>query len=512
MRKAFRVKTKDREILSKLKNNLKDRLSRKHQQKAQATTPVLSGGNVRYEMSGRVRGLVSGGIAAIHEMVRASGFVELVNSCVRLFKIRQPYSESDHILALAYNIFHGGTCVEDLEECRCDENLLDALGAQSIPDPTTAGDFLRRFTPETIVDLMEVKNEVSREFWLTGLSDSQRRMAYIEGDGTIAPTDAQTKQGMDISYKGLWGYHPLVISLANTKEPLYIVNRPGNAPSSQGAAEYFDRALKHVLAVFDKATLRGDTDFSQTRYLDAWDKTGRVRFVFGYDCIEAVRQRAQQLVSWSRLSRPKRYEVKTRPRRRPANIKQQIVKQRGYKEMRLLYEDVAEFDYQPGACKKPYRMVVVRKTIRVEQGQLHLFDEQRYFFYITNDWQAKASQIVFEANKRCDQENLLSQLHSQVHALRPRSNTLESNWAWMVIASLAWTFKSWFSLMIPEGRERHKSLCMEFKGFVRRFIRIPCQLVCTGGESVLRILGYNDSLPTFFAAFDEIRRLRILRV
>ena len=364
------MKTRDHRIHSKFKKNLAVRLDRERPVKYHGRGPVLGGGNLCYEMSDRIHGVACGGIGAIHEMVRASGLVEQVDSNVRLLKVHKPYRESDHVLSLAYNVLNGGTCIEDLELCRQDESFMDALGAGRVPDPTTSGDFLRRFSRESILNLMESVNQVRQEFWRTGLSQEQRRMAYVEADGTYSTTDGETKQGMDINRKGLWGYHPLVVSLANTKEPLYLMNRPGNATSAQGAAEYFNRALEHVLAVFEHATFRGDTDFSQTRYLDGWDETGRVRFVFGYDACPNLKDIASGLgdPAWKRLKRPVRYEVKTKARQRPESIKEQIVQERGYKNYHLLYEDVAEFDYRPEACKRAYRMVALRKTIRVYQG------------------------------------------------------------------------------------------------------------------------------------------------
>jgi hypothetical protein len=111
---------------------------------------------------------------------------------------------------------------------RNDEAWLNALGAQIIPDPTTAGDFLRRFNEDQISEFMEVKNTVRSRIWQKQ-PKSFRREAIINVDGTICSTEGKCKQGMDISYNGQWGYQTLVISLHNSREPLYIVNRPANA-------------------------------------------------------------------------------------------------------------------------------------------------------------------------------------------------------------------------------------------------------------------------------------------
>src|SRR5208283_1239148 len=161
---------------------------------------------------------------------------------------------------------------------RQDEVFLDALGAQRIPDPTTAGDFCRRFTEADVWTLQNVFNQCRQKVWaLQGPEFFQR--AILDADGTLAPTTGECKQGMDISYDGQWGYHPLVISLANTKEPLYLANRPGNRPSHERAGEYLDKAIALCRAGgFKSILLRGDTDFTQTARLDAWDAQGDVEF------------------------------------------------------------------------------------------------------------------------------------------------------------------------------------------------------------------------------------------
>ncbi len=476
--------------------------------------PMLSARNIQYEMSDRTRGLAAGGIGMMHLLARRTGLIEAIDGAVQVLKIHLPYHESDHVLNIAYNALSGGTCLEDIELRRQDEVYLDALGAQRIPDPTTAGDFCRRFTEVDIERLMAAINAVRLRVW------QQQPAAFFEeavldADGTLAETTGQCKQGMDVSYNGVWGYHPLVVSLANTKEPLYLVNRSANRPSHEGASERFDQAIQLCRrAGFRTVLLRGDTDFSQTRHLDRWDEQA-VGFIFGMDAMPNLVAQAEALAPrrWRRLRRAAPYEVATEPRRRPDNVKEQIVRERGFENIRLVSEQVAEFAYRPTACKRLYRVVVVRKNLSVEKGEQRLFDDIRYFFYITNRPEP-ADAIVGRANERCDQENLIEQLKNGVKALRMPVGDLTSNWVYMVMVAPAWTLKAWFALLLPQtGRwgetyraEKKAVLSMEFKTFLQSFMRLPCQVVRTGRRIVFRLLAWNPWVHILLRGVDVLRQ------
>jgi hypothetical protein len=234
-----------------------------------------------------------------------------------------------------------------------------------------------------------------------------------------------------------------------------------------------------------------------------------VEFIFGFDACPNLVGLAEALPAeaWAPLARRPKYEVQTRERTRPENVKEQIVRARGYKNIRLVGEEVAEFEYQPGKCAKAYRMVVVRKNLSVEQGEAVLFDDVRHLFYITNVRAGEACEIVYSANQRCDQENLIAQLKSGIGALRMPAGDLSANWAYMVIAALAWSLKAWYALTIPEAKARKAAVHMEFKKFFNRFMMLPCQIVRGGRRLVLRVLACGEHLRTFFATFAAIRRL-----
>jgi hypothetical protein len=510
--RRFRVKPIPHRHHAAGKRKIRQRLDRPVT--APSPEPVITATNIHYEAAAKTRGIACGGIGAIQLLVRKLGLAEAIDERLHLLKYHLPDHESDHVLNFAYNALCNGTCLDDIELRRTDVVFLDALGADRIPDPTTAGDFCRRFTPEDVEILQDVFDRTRLKVW------SQQPPhffdeAVLDVDGTLVATGAGCKRGVDIAYDGTWGYHPLIVSLSNTGEVLSLVNRPGNRPSHEGAAEQLDLAILLCReAGFRRIWLRGDTDFTQTKQLDAWDAEG-VIFLFGIDAMTNLKAVAEDLRAseWSELRRPPQYTAKGKSRARPERVKDRIVRERGFETLTRVREDVAVVAYRPVACRESYRLIIVRQTILVEKGQLRLHDEVRHRFYLTNDRAATPRELVFKANDRCDQENLIAQLKGGAHALRAAVDNLVSNWAYMVMTALAWNLKAWFALLIPEHprhKEAHRAqkrglLRMEFKRFVNTIILMPCQIARGGRRLIYRLLSWNEWQGVFLRVVFSLR-------
>ena len=391
--------------LAKRKQKISKKLKKRNW--TEQAAPMFKASNIQYEIDGRLQGVSHGGIGLIHTLAKKTGLLKEIDTQLELLKRHLPYHESDHVANMAYNILAGGTCLQDIELLRNDNAWLNALCAQIIPDPTTAGDFLRRFSQEDIVDLMDVKNTIRKKIWEKQPANFKKE-AIINLDGTISETFGNCKQGMDISYNGKWGYAPLIVSLGKTREPLYIVNRSGNSPSHLDSAKWLDKALDLTEGTFKKISVRGDTDFSLSENFDKWDQ--RCSFIFGMDARKNLKKLADGIpeANWQILEKQPR-NIKTRSRKRPENVKAQVVNKRQFKNLHTECEHISEFEYKPGKCKKSYRMIVLRKKINEFKGERFLFDDIRYFFYITNDWHKTTRQLVEFYRKRADHENDIDQ-------------------------------------------------------------------------------------------------------
>ncbi len=164
-------------------------------------------------------------------------------------------------------------------------------------------------------------------------------------------------------------------------------------------------------------------------------------------------------------------------------------------------------------------MIVLRKALEESQGQQLLFPQQRDFFFITNAKRAELSarQVIAAAHQRCDQENVISQLKA-CHALAAPLESLASNEAYMVMASLAWTLKVWSGLaVLPAGREerreeeqavRERMLKMEFATYLNSVLLIPAKVVRGARQTLYRLLTYRPSVDLLLTLHAQVSAAR----
>lgn len=509
------MNAKLRRQLKKRKRQVQRRVDKKNWS---GRSPMIKTPAIKYELAEKQQAIAAGGIGVIMQLIQKLQLRSEINRAIPLLKLHLPYDEADHVLNIALNLLAGGTCLDHLELRRTEEAFLEAVGADRIPDPTTAGDFCRRFNDLSVLMLLSAFNRVRQRVWQQQ-NDAFFDVATIEADGTMVETCGEHKQGIGMNYKRQWGYHPLLVTLANTGEPLYVANRSGSRPSHEDAPFYFDLAIAQCRgAGFRKIVLRGDTDFALTENFDRWDDEG-VEFVFGIDAMPKLVGLAETLekTAWRPLRRRHKEPKTTARRSRRPNYKSQVVVEKGYRNKRLQGEQIAEFDYQPGKCSRSYRVVAVRKTVEVTEGQQKLFDDTPYFFYITNASQASKSdrQVVFAANDRCDQENTISQMKACGALAAPLDN-LTSNWAYMAIASLAWSLKIWSGLMIqPSGSSKQKKtladtrrrvIRMEFATFRQTLMEIPAQIIRRSRQLIYRLLSYRPSMEPLLLIHEQLTR------
>ena len=157
------MKQKIAKILRQRQRKIQNRLDKKSL--PEHLGPMFNPGNIHYDIAERGRGVLYGGIGTVQMLVRQLELDKAINRRLGIFKLHNPYFESDHIINIAYNILCNGECIEDIERLRNDEIYLDAVGAERIPDPTTAGDFCRRFSSEQVETLQDVINEVRLKVW-----------------------------------------------------------------------------------------------------------------------------------------------------------------------------------------------------------------------------------------------------------------------------------------------------------------------------------------------------------
>jgi hypothetical protein len=496
------VTKKSKKALRKRKQKILKRLENTKEERA---TPMMDLGPIKMEVMEGKNATGQGGIGMIHKMNQATGLIDEINSKLELFKVHKPYFESDHVMNIAYNLLSGGTCLEDLEVRRNDIAYMDSLNAIRVPDPTTAGDFLRRFDEGKILDLMEINNQNCQKIWRFTNNGKKRKLAILDVDGKLEATYGEFKEGMDLTYKKFWGFSTLILTEMTTGVHLYIVNRSGNTLSQENCKKWIDKAIDLLLENFERVIIRGDSAYYLTKYLDEWSK--RVDFIFSVDSFEKYIEKAESIKNkgWNELPRA---EKRIEREHGHENVKERVIAERNFEQIKQRTEYVSEYRNTPSNCKKEYRMFVVRQLKEKLIGGLLEGEFYKYFQYITTFENEDAGELLKLIRKRFNHENKIEQLANGVHAFKMPAKEFNANWAYMVIAAMAWNMKCWFGLLMDEinAELSHKLISVEFKRFQNWIINIPCQIIKSGRYVVFKIMSYSLFLEEFIKLTEKLNQ------
>jgi len=469
--------------------------------------PVFKNTAIKIEIDKNSNATPYGGLALFHALVEQLGLAEDINDQLTLLKIPLPYWESDHVLTHVYNLLCGGTCIEDIANLQNSEAVKRILGADAIPDPTTAGDFLRRFKDKDLEGFQGAIDAARVRVWKKMPRELKDR-ATIDLDSHVREMSGDCKEGADFSYNGQWSYHPLLATLKETGECLRVINRSGNKASQDGAEKMLRECLDLTEPYFKERIWRGDTAFYDHRLINLSEERG-VQFVVCVDTMGNLVDQAQKLpeaawkpMQWGSEKKPVPPEKQRRKRINYRNLK---AKERGYKNLEPLEQAVAEFEYKPTQCPKSYRMIVRRVNIRETQGQKVLFTGYRYYFVLTNIRRGSAERIVRFGYKRCDIENDIEQMENGVVAMKMPTGELLANGAFLMMGELAWNLKAWSSILILPKETR----VWEWKRFRYALMYAGAKVIRQARRIVAKISEGHRYADEIFRAMNRVAALRL---
>ena len=480
------------------------------------------------ETSGRVTRLPKVHVE-VHDdaEVTTYGGLDLVSSFCRKFKVAEaldrnvhvlerhlPYHESDHILAQAMNLYVGGTCIEDLANLQHSAGIRQLLGACRIPDPTTAGDFLRRFEkPGGLAGLRAAVDEIQEAVWRRLRRGGKRKpMGVVDIDVKGKEVYGAQKEGADFSYCGVWSYRALTFTLAGTNECLAMRLRPGNTKDPVGVPEVIRKLTPLLKRHFKRVLYRADNAFDESPVREACLETGAHYAFVGRG--GSHRRKTAKAISeeeWAPFeTRAQRRRARARaansyrPRQRGKNLRRQRAQERNYKDLRLRGQELAECPQVVKEQEVPRgRLIFRRQLIHKYQGQHLLFPEIRYRQVVTNLPSSlySAEDVVDLTYVRCDQENTIEQLGSGLAAWRMPVAQFAGNAAWLEIARLAWNLAKWIArLTLPDEVVR-----WEWKRFRQAFVFVAARVIRTGRRIVLRLYESHRFVGTLVAAHQKLQ-------
>jgi len=356
------------------------------------------------------------GIVLMRDFIGKLGVSELIDTNVFVKARERGYPESENILSLCWNAILGGDCLLDLNVLRGDPGLTELLGVESVMAPTTAGEFLRKFTIGKINDLQRALRQASQQVRPLQKSDH----VTIDLDASLYEQCSKRKQGSRMNYKGQIGYYPIFAFWAEEGEMLKTHLLAGNRRASSIAFWFF----KQVIAQTPEGrylALRADSEFylwDLIEFCEQFDPKP-ILYAITANQTEALMKQVAALPekSWKRYSKG---------------------------------QQVAEMWYAPDH-RPPHRYVVKRTKVKDKKG----VESWRYHIVITNDHRRTPRRLMEWSLKRCGVENLIKEHKNDFGFEKMPSQKYQANWAWLLISQLAWNLFIWFKrLCLPEECQR----------------------------------------------------------
>lgn len=455
-----------------------------------------------------------GGLTLFSDFVRRFRVRQRIDAHVGVLKIHLPYRESDHVLAQAANLYVGGTCIEDMANLQHSEGVKRILGAYRLPDPTTGGDFLRRFdeavNPGSLSDLRAAVDEVQGEVWKKLRRRHKRGCAVVDLDGHTKELYGMQKQGADFNHKGKWSYQVLLASMGGTGECLALRNQPGNQRSSEVAPEVLEDLLPRMKPHFKDVLVRADSDFDRANVREACE-AHEAYFAFvgrEFKNRPAIADSIPEQDWRPFRTKAKRQKVKAknepgfRSRRKKHNRRRRRARQRNYKELKLVRQWMTEVPWSPPDTDKTYRLVIRCQLIEHRQGQQHLFDDYRYRYVVTNLPESYSTRdVIDETYERCDQENVIEQMKNALVAWRMPVAEFAGNCAWLENARLAWNIGKWIAQLSLEP----EVVRWEWKRFRQAFVYLAAQVIKRGRQIWVRFSASHRFTNSLVAAHQKLQ-------
>ena len=447
------------------------------------------------------------GIGPVRNFVSKLGIASVIDSSISVLKRHKPYFESDHILNIIYNFLTGGETLNDIERLQESEAYFRILGTESIPDPTTAGDFLVRFNDKGIEVFQDSVDRI-QDTAFSLLDKKRKRQATIEHDSSIHEVYGKKKEGADYAYDNTYSYNVQYVTLAETGDILHLDLREGNRYSSFGFKEILpgilDRVSQHFKtlryradsASYDKDIVRQCEQRGVEFYISA-DQTGKLMGV-----VLGIDEGAWKCFRNMNLSAAKK-RIPSKKRRKRKNHKKAVLNRRKPHRKRRGEIRITSFLYQPIGWDKPYRFVAKRTEVLDEYGQLYIEDglcKYRYHIIVTNNFDASDTRAMHIAQQRGNQENLIKDIKYGLGLSHVPTGFFLANKIYFKIAALAWNIKTWMLNLLDLA----DGAVLRFKRFLYLWINHACIVSKTGRNTVVIRMDSGEYFSRYSKAIGAI--------